>query len=600
MNQNINQLTATGSYSDSSTQNITNTVTWSVSDTTIATIGVNTGIVSVMPPGQIWGATIGVTATLAPGTPGTASLIVIASDSGSAVAPKMPLQDSHWQALGLSPWGSYWGLQEPSGSNLVSSGSTTIALTASVQAGAGLGPQNQSAEPGWLRNFIVMTGSAAMNYSWPSSNGPGMTKSIAFLCYAHVGQMGNIQNQIVGVLRGSSINLANIGYDPLNANTGMAGVEFNTFLKKLTGPQSVQISDRVHPYLLVVNTSSFTCLGATDVSLITSASDAGSWQFTADGNPKGFGGYTGSGRNISGSFSYFAVATGSVAESLSDPATAGAFLQKLGWNVTWSSCPTDSGTIKLPFLPFHWTSLGLKPWTAAWNMQENAGTSACTNDVWVGRSFSGMNGVYSTIDNYQYPLSAGWSQGWTRGGIQTLAANQHFFRVTGGPVGPFDASGSFAVLVYSAIMDGIQSGLSRGLITMGPVLGSPGAPATVGGVVVSTGTLALYCGGSSVTSSIVMTDRTVHPFMLVYDKTNSRVKLYTDKQSLTGTFVQVTPNANSTGSFFVGGSTFPWSQTSISGVHVYAALATGTLAETFSDDGVASNFLKTLGWTVPW
>src|SRR5262245_36558233 len=122
-------MTATGSYSDAHTENDTTDVAWSVSDTSITTIGLHTGLLTTQPAGKIWGATVGVTATLSPGTPGTASLLVIASDSGS-VAPRMPQQDSHWQALGLSPWGAYGGLQEPSGSNVVLSGSAGYTLTA--------------------------------------------------------------------------------------------------------------------------------------------------------------------------------------------------------------------------------------------------------------------------------------------------------------------------------------------------------------------------------------------------------------------------------------------------------------------------------------
>lgn len=590
MGQNITNFSATGTYSDSSKKDITNTTTWSVSDSSIASINAANGQITIQPAGQIWGGTIGTTASLSPGTPGTASLIVVASDSGS-IAPRMPLSDIQWQVLGLSPWGSYWGLQEPSGTIAVSSGSTIISLTGTTAAGAGVGPQQGSTEPNWLRNFVVTTGSAAMSMNFAAGNGPGVKNSIAFLTYCRLGQMGS-QGPCVGVIRFNSLNVIAINHDTFNNNTGMLSAEFNAQFKRLTGPLTPTVHDRVHPMLVVVNTSSFTTLAATDISIITSASDAGSWQFTADGNAKGFGSQN------SSSYGYFAIATGSVAESMSDPATAGAFLQKLGWNVPWATCPTDSGSIKLPFLPFHWTSLGIQPWTAAWNMQETVGTSFASNDSWPGKSFTGMNMTLSTIDALQYNPAGGWTQGWTRGAVLTTAANQHFARCTGGPIGPFDATGSFAILIYSAISGAPASNVSRTLITMGPASTSPGAIASA--VSVSTGTMALYCGGSCVTGSVIMNDSAVHPFMLVYDQTNSRVKLYTDKQALTGTFTQLAPVTSATGSFYIGGTTFPWTQTAVSGVHLYAAMVTGTLAESYSTDGVASNFLKTLGWTVSW
>src|SRR4051812_23301994 len=127
MPQNITQFTATGTFSDTSTVDITNTAAWAVSDSSIVIVGAANGQVTIQAAGKIWGADVGLTATLAPGTAGTASLVVIASDSGS-VAPRMPQQDNHWVALGLSPWGAYGGCQEPTGT-LVLSGSAGYTLT---------------------------------------------------------------------------------------------------------------------------------------------------------------------------------------------------------------------------------------------------------------------------------------------------------------------------------------------------------------------------------------------------------------------------------------------------------------------------------------
>jgi hypothetical protein len=47
---NTQQFVATGTYSDSSTQNITTAVTWSSSNTAVATIGASTGLASTLAP----------------------------------------------------------------------------------------------------------------------------------------------------------------------------------------------------------------------------------------------------------------------------------------------------------------------------------------------------------------------------------------------------------------------------------------------------------------------------------------------------------------------------------------------------------------------
>ena len=601
MPQNINQLTATGSYSDGSTRDITAQVAWTVSDTSIATVNASTGQVTIQPAGQIWGATVGVTATLAPGTPGTASLIVVASDSGS-VAPLMPLDDTQWAALGLSPWGSYWGLQEPSGSFLISSGSTTVSLTASVSAGAGLGPQLQSTQPGWLRKFIVMTGSAGMNMSFPVGSGPSMASSIAFLGYASIDQMGPAFTTIIGTMRSNAFNVGNISYDTLQANSGMLAAEFNTQQKRLAGPHNPIMNDRVHPLLVVINTSSFTVLAASDLGVITSASNAASWNFNSDSNAKGFG--STATRCVSGSYCYFAVCTGSTAESLSDPQAAAALLQKLGWSVDWATCPVDSGTIKLPFMPHHWRQLGLTPWTATWNMQETATPQLTTNDSWAAVNWNGWCGTFASVDTFQYKLSNGYTGGWTRGGVQQIASNQRRISVSNVKVDPaflWDQTGSFACLLYVAQSSTpVNVALNKAIISMGPI-GTDKGPATVAAVALSGGLPAIYCSGSTVTGSSALADNKVHPVMLVYDRTNSRVKLYTDIEKITGSFQTIQIMTSATSSLFFGGYTNPWgTQAAASGVYVYASFTTGALAESYSTDGVASNFLKTLGWSVGW
>ena len=81
---NQQQFTATGTFSDSSKQDITNTVAWTSSDTTKATItvsGLATGVAVTSVP-------VTITATKTPGTPGTASLSVTTPQLSSiAITP---------------------------------------------------------------------------------------------------------------------------------------------------------------------------------------------------------------------------------------------------------------------------------------------------------------------------------------------------------------------------------------------------------------------------------------------------------------------------------------------------------------------------------
>src|SRR5208282_228069 len=72
------QFTATGTYSDSSTQNLTGSVTWSSSNTNIATISNTTGSLGLA-SGETVGGPVTITATLG-GISGSTSLTVIASD----------------------------------------------------------------------------------------------------------------------------------------------------------------------------------------------------------------------------------------------------------------------------------------------------------------------------------------------------------------------------------------------------------------------------------------------------------------------------------------------------------------------------------------
>lgn len=594
MAQNISQMTATGSYSDASTADITAAAAWTSSDSTIVSIGAGTGAVTVEAAGKIWGGIVGITATLSPGTPGTASLIVIPSDSGS-IAPRMPLKDYQWQALGLSPWGMVYGLQEPSGSALVSSGSFTRNLTTQIGAGGGLGPQMQSTEPGWTRNCVVMTGSQGMNYSWAGGVTPQMSSSIAFLLYAKIHRQLTPYAAILGSMRSNAGNSITLITDPNGTNTGMAGMDaLGQGTKVLTGPHSITHDDRVHPFLLVVNTGSQEILACTDNAINFSASNA-RLPFSGDGNNKGFGGYIAAGKSTSGSFYYFAVCTGSVAERLSSPVNAADFLERLGWQCQWKTCPTDSGSIKLPFLAHHWAELGLTPWTSTWNLQETLGGNISTTDVWSGTNLHAWRASAANVTHaYRVPE-------WKRRGLNLAGQTSRRMIVINTIAGAFplwNQTGSLAMMTY-AVFGTQAAGSSRSIMASSP--GANRQVMTVAAHSIGLNALpAVYCCGAAITGSQALADGRVHPVLLVYDTAGSRVKLYTDLEKITGSYAAMTQLTSATGVLGMGQPDQPGISLAASGTYVYYTITTGSVAENLSDDGRASKFLKDLGWTVSW
>jgi len=315
MAQNISQMTATGTFSDASTSNITSQVAWSISDTSIVTIGGSTGIVAVANAGKIWGADVGVTATLAPGTPGVAAMNVIASDSGSA-APLMPQQNNHWQVLGLSPWGAYGGCQEPTG-NLVLSGSAGYTLTpVSVAAQPPL--QFQVPVPAWLRSSVWISGSGGrFNAAAGVGPDPSVT-SMAMLGYIAVAP-GAAGVQLFGLGAAAAGNRLLFSCDSSVGFTGQIDCTFNANIRRLVGPLTTRHASRVHPFLLVYNKTANETWAFTDQCLTMS----GSAPVQVDGT-KMFGGNN----NFcaSASMVYYASCTGSVAESYANIRRASPFL----------------------------------------------------------------------------------------------------------------------------------------------------------------------------------------------------------------------------------------------------------------------------------
>lgn len=570
MGQNLAGFAATGSYSDSTIQDIRTLVTWTVSDTSLATIGSSTGLITIAAAGRIYGGSLSVTATLAPGTPGAASQTIVASDSAS-ISPLMPQRDSHWVALGLSPWGAYGGCQEATG-NLVLSGGAGYTLSP-INVATFPGVAYAQSVPGFTRVGVSMSGVNGQRINAAAGVGPNpATDSIAMLGYILSGP-GATAAQLFGLGAAAGGNRLLFTPDSTTASSGQITFSFNGIPRPLAGPRTHQHTDRVHPFLMVYNRTTSEAWAFTDQCLTMS----GGLAAQLDGN-KQFGGTNNF--CISGTMVYYASCTGSVAESFSNVGSAGALLTSLGWNVAYYGCPPDSGTIRTPFTPYCWSLLGLRPWSAAHGCQEQTGSIA-SFDVWQGTLVGGWNLVPSLNVTYRN-LQAGW----LRRSIDMPDVLSAKAVTANNLIGSF--TGSVAFLAYCKI--NTAAGAARSLF--GGWNAAQGAQFRVQYGV--DGKPQLNCAGSTVSTNNDHRDGRVHPFLIVYDATNSRAKFYTDLESVTGSFgVLNQPATIGIGAIVAGQQAAPAS-------YLYFAVCTGSVAEVLSTDGQASSFLKTLGWTVPW
>lgn len=320
------QFTATGSYNDSTTQDDTTNATWTVSTTPFMTVGASNGQVTPTTWGQLNGGAAGVTASIGAVSDDVVARIV-AYDSGS-LRVYMPQSDAQWQALGLSPWGGWWGCQEASGTDLVGSGSVPFTLTQTNDAVNARCLWQEHPRADWVRNGVSISGTGGNNTGWlaPAGTGPNIQNtSVAMLGYIFCG--GNI-----GAAR------FHFGYSGPASNQQMWGVNLQvsgvprivssgTFV----GAVSNHVDGRFHPFLIVLDLTNGRSKMYTDLDKVT-----GSFPSTAyyDGT-KGFGGGTGLSATT-GTLVYAAYCTGSVAERLSLNGPASDFLKRLGWtNTPW-------------------------------------------------------------------------------------------------------------------------------------------------------------------------------------------------------------------------------------------------------------------------
>lgn len=567
---------------------ITTAVSWSSGDTTMVTIGNSgtAGTASFTAAGKIWGTTTGISASYQ-GSTLSSQVQVIASDSSSISTPwglpHMPQQNDHWQALGISPWGMWFGLQEPTGS-MVGSGSVsaTMVPTGTINYGKSV--------TGWTRTALSISGTNALTddgvapkFGFAGTAGFSATASFAMLAYGIVQSYSAANASFLGV-SGTSTAFSQPSMGLQSRAVGNISLVSSGSIKGLTGPYGSDHGDRIHPFLLVYDITARRIFAATDIAI--SYRD-GTLVHAMQDVFKGIGRVNSLSTAPSASFVYFAVVTGSVAESYSTLSGSANLLSRLGWNVAWQNCPVDSSSIKLPFTSDHWQQLNQTPWACANNFQifARGSTEGCYDFPsainWTNYSMGVANGTSVTCLN---PIP-----NWKRAAV-SFSGNLNEFMTMGGPG---TAVTSAAFLAYVRLNSTTSS------ISMVSAIRDTNSPQISIFTSASNGILTLSLtpvGGGATAGTQNHMDGRVHPIMMVLDGTNSRAKMYTDLEKVTGTFA-VPSWLNGFGPR-VGAARSTDNAAKMD--CVYSLFCTGTLAESLSDDGVASKLLKDLGWNPPW
>lgn len=239
---------------------------------------------------------------------------------------------------------------------------------------------------------------------------------------------------------------------------------------------------------------------------------------------------------------------------------------------------TDVGYgIRCPLSDAEWqTTPYLSPWGAMFGCQELASPA-------VGSGSSGFT-LAATASVEFGAREANWPRRFWH--------NHTTFdtgMMAGNGVGPdIRTDGAVAVLGYIKPVSVIGSAPLMGF--MNGTTGGPQEPFCV--ELRSTGKVFLSCSGSNSADSTADYRGAVRPFLIVYDPTHSRAKLYTTLQKITGSYNSF--GSASTLAIFKGFGAN--NMNDASGSICYLAFCTGSVAAALSDDGKASKFLKDLGW----
>lgn len=303
------QMTATGTYSDTSTADITTTVTWTSGTPTVGTISNGVGTEGQVTP-LLVGATL-ITATLG-AVSGNETLTIATAVDGTS-GKGVPTNAFQYGMAGLTI-ASEWQAQEASG-NLVGTGPSAFNLVAQGT------PLYQQAMAGWTRTVSAFNQTAGQRFGVNAATGPNPA-STSVLWFGYM-----VMDTLPGAVRGVMNMGGNMGIGLVNASGNLrlhvAGV---TVDDSTTLPPTDNL---VHPFVMLLDNTGSRAIMYTD-----EAKTVGTYAAATDG-VKGFGAgiFSTSPPALAGVL-LGAVASGANAE-LSD-AQVKTFLQNLGWTIPWS------------------------------------------------------------------------------------------------------------------------------------------------------------------------------------------------------------------------------------------------------------------------
>ncbi len=566
---------ATGTYSDASSANVSSQTSWVVSDNSkfvVTTAGTGSAIIG----GHLYGANVGITGTIG-AVAGTGTVVVVSSDSASfgavPYAIKTPMQDDHWQVLGLSPWGSYWGLQEPSGSNCVSSGSTQLTMVPLRDVSMLRNPA------GWVRNGLSVTKAGQLGTmrtpSYPF-NSAALATGVAIMSYSRINVIASrtIMGQCSGTLTRDGGQTADMLLKLGSNNNGSGLILDYSGSGGGIGLATPHVDGRFHPLLIVYDPVNSRIKAYSDLDVIT-----GSFPGAIGTGSNALGmGWLGENSNGTGDHDhiYFAVATGSVATALSDDGKAAAFLKKLGWTPRWNWTSDLTAFVAVPQSYRDWQELitgslaGVQPPPDAWGFQATTGTIPNL----IGTRALGVEGS---------PLYQQSVTNWSRKACSVVDSQGSlplFFTNNGGS-DPDLHTNSRLVFALVAI-NGTPGGI-RNVIEMG------GSDST-GLEVDASGHFIARVAGNTATG-VVPAGSTVHPVFIKSDITNSVFKVYTDKEIITPTWT--TPIVNSISTDFGAFFTLPGPVQYLYGCHWFGSAAEWT-------DAQIRAIMYMMGWAPAW
>ena len=302
------QMTATGTYDDASTGNLTVTATWGTTDAAVATVSAG-GLVTAVAEG---------TATISATVGAIVGSEVVTVTEPAVTVPRdgplnvyVPATAEHWTARGIAVPDHAWSCQAGSGNLVADIGSLALVPGGTVAY--------SQAVAGWTRLAVATTETSNSRFSAAAGAGPNpAATSVAWLVYAGFSANGAAREFLMGAESTSDLRLDIFGGATPGFRVNCAGVTSNSVG---TG----HADGLIRPYLLVYNRTAGTVRAyAVDPGTGTIETISGTYSAAVVDGVKGLGASGGTGPAMRANLA--ATWSGANAEGLS-----AATLTALGW-----------------------------------------------------------------------------------------------------------------------------------------------------------------------------------------------------------------------------------------------------------------------------